>query len=316
MINAIEQEDVLTDALIRDVLVANPQSAKSVDIMTELDQRTITLPDYMIEEIEQGIFNVSQKELLEAEYAYHYQERTLARNELIRSFIDDTTVSARDSLIDLFDNETDLRLKYDLAFKYLSNGDSANTIDVLSVIPLDFSLNSSQQARHEKFLDYFNLFVENQPDGIKWFEPDSSQLAVLHSIEDNSHSMLGIYALNILQMYDSLMYFEPIILPDTATKSAIAPIINTNKKNNNSSLLSVYPNPAGKFVLVDYKTSFNAVSRSFKLINLNGNVLEIIPLFSQENKFVMEIEHLKSGIYFCTLVEDNLTTKTVKLIVK
>jgi len=316
MLNAIEQEDVLTDALIRDVLVANPQSAKSVDVMTELDQRTITLPDYMIEEIEQGIFTVSQKELLEAEYAYHIQERTLARNELIRSFIDDTLISVRDSLIDLFDNETDLRLKYDLAFKYLPIGDSTNTINVLSAIPLDFTLNSSQQVQHEEFLDYFNLFLENQPDGIKKFEPDSSQLTDLYLIENNSYSILGIYAKNILQMYDSLTYFEPIVLPDTSTKSAKAPKIIQDEINKGVSALSVYPNPAEKFVLVDYRTSLNAVSSSFKLIDLNGTVLEIIPLYSQQNKFVLGIAHLKSGIYFCNLVEDNLTTKTVKLIVK
>ena len=45
---AIEKEDVLANAMIRDVMVANPQSSKDDELIEKLDERSNTVPEYMM----------------------------------------------------------------------------------------------------------------------------------------------------------------------------------------------------------------------------------------------------------------------------
>ena len=59
---AIEKEDVLPGAMLRDIMVANPQTAKSDVLMNKLDERWDPLPGYMKAQILQGRSIVSIRE--------------------------------------------------------------------------------------------------------------------------------------------------------------------------------------------------------------------------------------------------------------
>jgi hypothetical protein len=69
MKTSVTKEDVLDNAMIRDVLVANPHSAKSDELINMLEYRTVPMPDYMMEQILAGEDTVSEKEVLEAKKA-------------------------------------------------------------------------------------------------------------------------------------------------------------------------------------------------------------------------------------------------------
>jgi len=66
MKSAIQKENVLPNEMVRDVLVANPQSGKSEEIINQLNQRTISMPDSMMAEILDGRLQTSSKDNLES----------------------------------------------------------------------------------------------------------------------------------------------------------------------------------------------------------------------------------------------------------
>ncbi|MFH1936551.1 MAG: NosD domain-containing protein, partial [Bacteroidota bacterium] len=136
MQTAIFKEDVLPNAMIRDILVANPQSAKSTDVLDELNNRFVPMPEPMMAEILAGQSLISGKEVLEGEIASRRLQRQDLYYRLIRSYKSDTVNEAsHDSLILLLEEEYSLRAKYLLAFEYLKTGDTASVISTLNAIP-------------------------------------------------------------------------------------------------------------------------------------------------------------------------------------
>jgi len=66
MKSAIYKEDVLPNAMIRDIMVANPQSAKSQGVINALNNRWDPMPEYMMDEIMAGKDSLGNKEIMEA----------------------------------------------------------------------------------------------------------------------------------------------------------------------------------------------------------------------------------------------------------
>jgi len=82
MTSTVEREDMMPNAMVRDVLVANPQSAKSQEVLTKLDERAEPMPDYMMDQIMAGAEVAGTKETLELELSGHITERSEAYQNL------------------------------------------------------------------------------------------------------------------------------------------------------------------------------------------------------------------------------------------
>ncbi len=112
---AITREMVLPNAMIRDILVENPQSAKSDALMNALDQRFVLMPDSMMAQIITGQTILGSKEEKELELAYRQQKTSIAAKKLKRIYDTDTTGTfGIDNLISMVSNEITLISYYDL----------------------------------------------------------------------------------------------------------------------------------------------------------------------------------------------------------
>ena len=87
---SIQKEDVLDNLMIEDILVANPQSAKSAEIQESLDEKNNLLTEDQRETIDQGKYFISGKEILESRLAWNNHCRAMILNDLITLFKNDT----------------------------------------------------------------------------------------------------------------------------------------------------------------------------------------------------------------------------------
>ncbi|MFW5751962.1 MAG: hypothetical protein ACOCW8_01345, partial [bacterium] len=78
-----EKEDGLNNAMIRDVLVENPQAAKSEVVEQTLDERIDQLPAYMRWQIRNGLFQLGEKEAMEMHKSYQKLRRDKAIKEML-----------------------------------------------------------------------------------------------------------------------------------------------------------------------------------------------------------------------------------------
>jgi len=101
MKSAIYKENVLPNAMIRDVLVANPQSAKSPEILEKAVERMDPMPEEMMEEILEGLYIKGNLEILEDKMASHKTAKYQALHKLESYYKHDTLCiqGSRDSLV-------------------------------------------------------------------------------------------------------------------------------------------------------------------------------------------------------------------------
>lgn len=79
---------------------------------------------------------------------------------------------------------------------------------------------------------------------------------------------------------------------------------------------NAYPNPATSVIYFDYKLPANTSSAQIKVSNLLGNIVSTIELTKNEGKAEINVNNLKNGVYFYTIMINNSATVTRKLVVK
>jgi hypothetical protein len=310
MISAIEKEDVLPGAMIRDVLVQNPQAPKSKKVMDALDQRQDSIPDYMMEEILQGINTYGAKELLEQELGHHIAKRDQAWKNLNQYYKNDTInmEGSIDSLMALREADNRLSARYDLAFLHLSLSDSTNAFGVLDEIPSEFDLSARELSTHNQYLELFYILwdVKNDTTGL-----DSLQIQILFDLADSYQTIPGLYASNLLIEERLLNYDEPVYLVD--------PVKNIPAKNKipvtttNTHCLSLFPNPAGNYFIAYYYLSEQQYPGILTISDINGRELKSFHLKDKQNQIVIPTEGFSAGVYVIRLFGRNHLIESQKL---
>ena len=310
MISAIEKEDVLPNAMIRDVLAVNPQAPKSKKVMDALDQRQDTIPDYMMEEIMQGLNTYGAKELLEQELGSHISKRDRAWSNLNLYYKNDTANfgQAIDSLIVLHQNENRLNSRYNLAFMHIDQSDSSNAFNILSTIPTEFDLSAQELSTHNLYLDLFDILWQIKSDTT---ELDSVQVQALFEIALAYHVLPGVYASNLLLKERLLNYNEPVYLNDVL-KSATAPV-KKPKIDINTKHLSVFPNPAGNYFITQYDLSEHQSPGILTISDINGKELQAMQLKDTQNQIVIPTQGYAAEIYLIRLFSGNYFIDSQKI---
>ena len=312
---AIEKEDVLPAVMIRDIMVANPHTAKSEHLLNKLGERNNPLPDYMIGQILQGRSIVSLKEETESRWERFTQQKAKAFRALVRYYLNDSLnpIASSDSLQTLLASGTDLKSRYLLSFLYLKQHMFDEGLAVLNDIPAQFDLTPEQEATFVQTASYVNLFASLTQQGKSPTEADSTQTALLHEVEAANTGQVSAYARGILKALNQTDYTEPIYVPDAdrsehaeneyeqlLDKAAAAP-----------HLLTIQPNPAKDYIILGYDFAKQA------------NAEITITSMKNENKFSKNVNGLKDqftvdtrgwtpGIYIATVIINGTTRESVK----
>ncbi|PJB59868.1 MAG: hypothetical protein CO098_01105 [Bacteroidetes bacterium CG_4_9_14_3_um_filter_41_19] len=312
MKSAIDKENVLPNAVIRDVLTANPQSAKSVEVIQSLDNRIVPMPDYMLSEVMQGLNTFGAKEVLEQKLAEHRTNYIRSFKKIERYYQSDTSDQAAsvDSIVSLWSNQAHLESKYKLAFHYLSINDSSNLFNELHNIPVDFDLSIKQQNSHDLYEDLFGILWQMNNDTT---QIDSTQIASLIDISDDYMTAPGVYALNSLINKNIIHYNEPVYFPEYL-KSSKADSYNFDIQNKEY-IISVFPNPAGDYCIIDFDLSLYEADAILDICDSYGHKVSSFSLQNIHSQKIISLTAFSSGVYFVTLSINNSLKESHKLII-
>ena len=309
-----KSENVLLLVMLTNVLTANPQAAKSNELMNKLNERWDPLPDYMKAQILQGKDIVSLKEELESQLAGYKLQKAKAFNGLVRYFLNDTVnpASASDSLVLLFQQDNSISSKYSLAMLHLNRGEWQTGLDVLNAIPNQFSLQGDELSAHQDMLNYYNLHVSLINEDKSILEADSSQLSQLLAMEAMQQGMASVYARNILLALNEIEYEEPIILPDMLKSSQAFEEYHELLNTEPPKQLEIYPNPSDDYVIIQYRLEREIPGSVIEISYINGNKVKTIVISNQHDQVVIDTHDWKAGVYIATLKVNDNPAESVK----
>jgi hypothetical protein len=318
MKSSIDKESVLTNEMIRDILVANPQSAKSNNVMSELNTRSIPMPDSLMEEILYGQDTVGSKEILQSQLSDHQQKENYLFYNLVRFYKQDTIdIWAQDSLIALLQNQNTLSATYMLAFEYLNMGELKNVTQLLNNIQNQFQLSSDEQQQYQDYTNYFQILLNLKSQNLTIYDINGDQKNQLLEIASKGSEPVQTYARNVLLANNMISYQEPVYLPDE-TKSAEVRKVTKPPKVLRSSSFKLFPNPANQYVIVEYNISDNVSSAENIFLTIwasDGKKIDQRKIVKLQGQVLIDCHNLISGSYICKISSGKKTFGSGKFVI-
>ncbi len=312
MKSAILKENVLPNAMIRDVLVANPQSAKSSEILDKVDERIDPMPDEMMDDILDGANIQGGLEILESSLAIHKTNKYKSLHKLESYYKLDTIDihGSTDSLISLWSKETVPEILYKLSFVYLYNNDSTNCFETLNSIPQLANLSENQMAEYNDYSALLDILwsIKQYANGL-----DSNKTEQLMDLSSGNEK-LNCLARNVLVANGIINYSEPIVLANELKLSQEKPIKPKNISQKNS-YLSIFPNPAKDYIIVSYDLMEKQGNASIKISTLDGKPCLSNDLTGLVNQTVIPLSNLAPGTYCLQLLINGEVAESVKILI-
>ena len=316
MKTSITKEDVLNNVMIRDILVANPHSAKSDEIIGMLENRTVPMPDYLMEQILAGADTIGIKEVLETKRTWWNSEGDQSYIRLLNYYKGDSvTPPDEDSLAWLFSYHTTLSSHYDKAAWQSVKGDHEQAMTTLLETPGLFNLSPLQVEVNNANIDFYELLDQLSSDSVSIFSIDSTSASTLLELANTNTGFPSTYARNLLIANEIINYKEPIILPDTSLKSGKKSKFKGVKDDFKSSSLTVYPNPAHDYFIVKFKLNYLPENATIILRDEKGVTVYSKVISGSEDQQFIQVTHLIPGIYILNVESEGKSIESIKIVI-
>lgn len=310
---ATQKEEVLSNPLIRDVLVANPHSAKDEEVLTMIDSRN--MPDYMKEQIISGQAIISGKEQLEAQLHQQRMEYNATLSLIIAEYLDaEHDNYSIDNAKQYLSNAKNIDARYQLAGLYFNEGNTQALASTLNSISIDFDLNQDQSQELSDMSNYFSIVNQLKVNGRQAHNLNDAEINELNSIYENSNNKASIYARNLLLQAQEIEYQAPVILPDMDNKSTLVTTqANTSNTQQDPVFIQVYPNPAKDYIIFEYDI-ISEFDKAHVIIyqGTKGEQIKQIGLVSSQNSLTIDVKDLSPGAYIASIQVDGKTLKSIK----
>lgn len=312
LISAIENT-AFSSLMIKLLMIANPHSTRSDEVMSALYERNPPLPETYIQEITGELGTVSQLDLLKADVAADRHMYNNLGEQIKRLYRSDTTHAwAMDSLLNFLGQDDQLGSRYELAFVQLESGYPALALSTLDEIPSQFDLNESEQADHDDFVYLHNIREQMiESSGSTGFLTENQINAMEGMLEANRPQVAAIAAALLCKNDPELVYNEIVLEPDT---NSVPKRIIAVREKIKEPLFKLYPNPAYSQVIIAYDVS----DKDYRLLkteiyNIQGKLVMEKILDVKALQARIDLHHLSPGKYFVRLVGDGRILGTEKL---
>ncbi len=284
-----------SNAMIRNILQQHPQTAKSTQIQENLDNRTHPIPQFMRNQINQGLNIISAKEQMELDANDYKRERDEAINRAVQILGIDT-LDRSNEMIDFLSGTNELGFQYRIANIYDQKGETGKANAILNDIAAQ-KLSEKETADHKAHIGLRALIQSWTTIGKDLYNLEEGDLNMLHIYAVQPNITAG-KAIAILKSNDNTDYPEPVYFPELPSQERIIANAETTETQNK---LFLYPNPSNDYINISYNTLDLYENLSLKLVDMTGKVLHTQELFYLQDEVTLITADLPDGQYICTI---------------
>ncbi|PKP44982.1 MAG: hypothetical protein CVT94_19255 [Bacteroidetes bacterium HGW-Bacteroidetes-11] len=305
--SSISREELLNNAMLRDIMVANPHSAKSETLLKELDMRLDPMPEFMKDEILEGVFVLSAKELMEAKRDVDMQFYNYGFNRLLSSSLTDTIPVPVDTLMALLSADGSAQSLMQQAWVLLEVGDTTTAANRMATIPNEINLSDTDLTEHEEQSAFMQWLIQNPVIG-----EENSEL--LNYFVHSTSTSVSSAARSIMVAHNLLEYNEPYLSPDL-TKSAEVKKPKAEAAGKLKEVIRVYPNPGKDFVTLEYSLGDNFNSYSYEVSDQTGKIVKKGSLGRSADQIIIDTRDLTSGNYYLNLISGSKNVASARFVI-
>ncbi len=316
LMEAAMRTDVLPDAIIFEICMANPEEMRNEKFLDFLATKEDPLPQYMIEELRDSADMETYKSVLLSEMTKYNILYSSAATQIIRNILLDSTGIKYDTLRVWLDKMGTLDAAYEKVDSYMAHEDYTNAAQVLADIPDDFELNEEQDKEYDYFYDLKSILITADQQNRNALMLDSAEVADLVYIADSSRSIAGAQARSLLNFAYGYNYFD---LPETIKPGDKAGLVkdygSINYSNKKEQYVTARPNPANNWVAFDYTLPYPAEKATLIITDVAGRKVKSIEVRQKQGQLIWDTRSIPAGIYIYSLKISGKTIDQRKLVV-
>ena len=110
-----------------------------------------------------------------------------------------------------------------------------------------------------------------------------------------------------------IIYQEPVYLPDLLKTASVYPENPYQEENNH--ILNIFPNPAGKYFIIEYDLSDYTEELFITIRDINSKQLKIVKLSNSHTQKVISTANFPNGTYLIQLYHNKYILEATKIII-
>lgn len=297
IIAAINNVEVLPEALLKLVIIANPHAISSQEVVEAIENRLPSLSQTTYDEIMGHIEDYSPLRDLQADVAYWAQEYYLTLHEFKRAYLSDSVNTWNaDSLNALLSREDKISYKLELASNYFFQGNTSEYEDILGEMTTE---NDDDLIQKTEFQSFFNVIDNFDYQLAEIQNVDPEDVIALQELANTGKSKYANYARSILfKIVPEYNYYEPI-LDYTGGSSRIDKNQSIVKDLEEKPNFNIYPNPANNYMIIEPLKDFSDLS--YVIYSSDGKLIKSERFNQGNNAIIIDLSQLSTGNYSVVL---------------
>ncbi len=311
LMEVANRTDLFPDAIIFEILSANPDAMKDEQFLKYLETKENPLPTYMISMLRTITSTISYKTILEAQLNSHISKATFASNVIIRNMLNDS-ISNYDSIYSWLSKMNSPIYDFQIIDLLIQIRNTYEAQSELYAMPAKYNFTGDDLAEYEYFKQLKELEIQLINEGKNVFLLTDSQINMLDTIAENSIGRSKSQARNILQFVKDYSFSNCPKFPDSVTFKRGSNLYNNDSKSYIN--FNIEPNPARLWTSFKINLPKGTSEALIEIRDPRGILIQSYNIYEIEKQIVWDVREVPNGIYFVQIIT-KLERKTMKLII-
>ncbi len=314
VLQEVTKKNIMPQAMLLEVLLANPEATQKGGLIKWLQYEAPNpLPQYMLDLIVGSWEQKTFRTQLESQLGQHHGDMSLAADELISEWKNDTLSLNTDSILSRWQQVPSLGARYSEVLTRLERSEYNEARTLMNGLGNTYKLSDPQIKERDHALMYIDLLANASTAGHDLLKLEPSELTVLREVAAFGCDRPALWAQNLL-CFGYAECYSPCTGKGAAQKALKRPRAVPVKEE--PSPLTVYPNPATSYVTFAYTLQKEAKDAVLVLRSMEGREVKRMPLAAKVGQQLLDTRTLAPGTYSVELLNGGTRLTTERLVVK